>query len=141
MKFSGILSETNLHIIVQNMNAVDTENENKRNIIDVVSNVVYLYQDYFNKLSIKEKIEAMSIVALIFNTLLDEEINPLTKRYTLKALEYFNNNVLDEPEEKGCEMYDEYNRCCMWDRLEKIVTFPWEKEADPVIEECLEEMP
>ncbi|HHV99986.1 MAG TPA: hypothetical protein GXX36_10540 [Clostridiaceae bacterium] len=125
------------------MNAVDTENENKRNIIDVVSNVVYLYQDYFNKLSIKEKIEAMSIVALIFNTLLDEEINPLTKRYTLKALKCFNDNIINEPEDKGCEceMYDEYNQCCMWDRLEKVVTFPWEKEVDPIIEDCLSEMP
>jgi len=41
----------------------------------------------------------------------------------------------------GCPMWDELHKCCMWERMEKIIRFPWEKEADPVIEECLEEMP
>jgi hypothetical protein len=30
----------------------------------------------------------------------------------------------------------------MWERMERIYRFPWEKkEVDPVIEACLEEMP
>lgn len=42
----------------------------------------------------------------------------------------------------GCPMWDELHKCCMWDRMEKIFRYPWEeKETDPVIEECLEEMP
>lgn len=45
--------------------------------------------------------------------------------------------------EKGCPWYDEYNRCCMWDRMEKIFRYPWEetRKVDPVVQECLEEMP
>lgn len=29
-------------------------------------------------------------------------------------------------QDSGCELYDEYNRCCMLDRIEKILTLPWE---------------
>lgn len=45
--------------------------------------------------------------------------------------------------EKGCPWFDEYNGCCMWDRIEKIFCFPWEKpgkEIDKVTELCLEDM-
>lgn len=42
----------------------------------------------------------------------------------------------------GCPWYDEYSQCCMWERMERIYRFPWEKkEVDLVIKECLEEMP
>lgn len=48
--------------------------------------------------------------------------------------------------EIGCPMWDEYNQCCMWNRIEKIFQFPWEdketmKETMEVYKECMEEMP
>ncbi len=36
-----------------------------------------------------------------------------------------------------CEMYDEYNACCMWNRIEKIFKYSWEE----TINACFEEMP
>lgn len=38
----------------------------------------------------------------------------------------------------GCDWYDEYNQCCMWERMEKIFRYPWEEKAP---EECFEDMP
>lgn len=29
--------------------------------------------------------------------------------------------------EAGCEMWDGYHGCCMWERIEKIIRYEWEK--------------
>lgn len=118
MKFQDILSQTDIDIISHNLNAVDADNDVKRNLVDTVCNVVFLYRDYFGKLSVKERIETVSVVALIFDVLLDKEINPLAAEYTRKALKCFNNCVFDES--KGCPLYDEMHECCALERMEKI---------------------
>lgn len=40
----------------------------------------------------------------------------------------------------GCPMWDEFNGCCMWERIEKIFQTVWECE-DEIVEACFEEMP
>ena len=42
----------------------------------------------------------------------------------------------DSLERDGCQLFDEYNQCCMLDRIETIVTdpkiesYPWEKAGE-----------
>lgn len=36
----------------------------------------------------------------------------------------------DAYEDSGCQLYDEYNKCCMLDRIEKIIILPWEKAGE-----------
>lgn len=139
-KFDGILSQENMDIIVAIMNVVDVPKKHKIHLIESVCNVVYIYQDYFNKLKKKEKIEAINVVALVFNTLLDSEINPLASKYTLKAIYAFNNNVFVPENIPECEMWDGYNKACMFERTEKIFRFPWEEKFQ-INQDCFEEMP
>lgn len=38
-----------------------------------------------------------------------------------------------------CPKWDEYHKCCMWERIEKIFPEVWEKERK-LINACLDEM-
>jgi len=117
MKFSGILPEIDLEIINRNANVVNTNNRTKRDLEGVISNVFYLCHKYIGRLSLKSKIDAVSVTMLAFNTLLDREINPLAAEYTRKALECFNNCIFDE------EMYstwDELHGCDIFERMEVL---------------------
>jgi hypothetical protein len=127
MKFHGILPDMDIEIINHNMNAVDTDNRTKQNLKDTVSNVFFLYQDYIRKLSIKEKIEAASVLALTFNALLDPEINPFAAYHIRTALDCFNNNILTEEQ---FATWDELNGCDIFERMERIGGAGNEKMAD-----------
>lgn len=106
-----------IEIIVHNMNAVDTDNRTKGNLKDVICNVFYCYHDYIKKLSIKEKIEAASVLALTFNLLLDTEINPFAAYHIRTALDCFNNNILTEEQ---FATWDELNGCDIFERMEVL---------------------
>lgn len=127
MKFHGILPDMDIEIINHNMNAVDTDNRTKQNLKDTVNNVFFLYQDYIRKLSIKEKIEAASVLALTFNALLDLEINPLAAYHIRTALDCFNNNILTEEQ---FATWDELNGCDIFERMERLGGEGNEKVAD-----------
>lgn len=32
-----------------------------------------------------------------------------------------------------CQLYDEYNKCCMLQRIEIIVTYPWERNGEEYV--------
>jgi hypothetical protein len=117
MKFHGILPDMDIEIINHNMNAVDTDNRTKQNLKDAVNNVFFLYQDYIRKLSIKEKIEAVSILALTFNILLDREINPMTADFIRKSLDCFNNCIFDQIQ---FSTWDELHGCDIFERMEVL---------------------
>ena len=127
MKFFDILSEMDLDIISNNINVVDADNRVKQNLIDTISNVFFLYSGYINKLSIKEKIEAASVLALTFNALLDPEINPFAAYHIRTALDCFNNNILTEEQ---FATWDELNGCDIFERMERIGGVGNEKMAD-----------
>jgi hypothetical protein len=127
MKFHGILPDMDIEIINHNMNAVDTDNRTKQNLKDTVSNVFFLYQDYIRKLSIKEKIEAASVLALTFNALLDPEISPFAAYHIRTALDCFNNNILTKEQ---FATWDELNGCDIFERMERIWGAGNEKMAD-----------
>jgi len=127
MKFHGILPDMDIEIINHNMNAVDTDNRTKQNLKDTVSNVFFLYQDYIRKLSIKEKIEAASVLALTFNILLDREINPMTADFIRKSLDCFNNCIFDQIQ---FSTWDELHGCDIFERMERLGGEGNEKVAD-----------
>jgi len=127
MKFFDILSEMDLDIISHNINVVDADNRVKQNLIDTISNVFFLYSGYINKLSIKEKIEAVSILALTFNILLDREINPMTADFIRKSLDCFNNCIFDQIQ---FSTWDELHGCDIFERMERLGGEGNEKVAD-----------
>ena len=93
-KFQGILSEENMNVVVTVMSAVDSIPEKQMiNLVESVCNVVYCHENYFNTLSDDDKIKSITMVALTFNILLDEEINPLAKKYFMLGINAFNNNI------------------------------------------------
>lgn len=44
----------------------------------------------------------------------------------------------DTYDDSGCQLYDEYNKCCMLDRIEIIIpepavaSYPWEKAGETI---------
>lgn len=92
-KFHGILTEENLDIVTSTLSAISVPEKQKITLAEVISNIIYLYKSYFDSLNTKEKINAMAMVAFVFDTLLDAEINPLAKKYITLGLNAFNNNI------------------------------------------------
>jgi len=92
-KFHGILTEENLDIVTSTLSAISVPEKQKINLIETISNIIYIYENYFNSLDTKEKINALAMVAFVFDTLLDAEINPLAKKYITLGLNAFNNNI------------------------------------------------
>jgi hypothetical protein len=94
-KLDGIVTKENMDIIASMISVLEIPQALKINLVESVANVVYLYPKFFNKLTEKEKVEAMGTMALFFNTLLDKEINPLAAKLFTRAINAFNNNILD----------------------------------------------
>jgi hypothetical protein len=92
-KFTELLTEENMDIVVSALSIVETEEVHKFNLIESIANVVYCSQDYFNTFSIDEKIDVMAMIAITFDTLLDVKINPLAAKHIKIALGAFNNNI------------------------------------------------
>lgn len=93
-KFQGILSEENMNVVVTVMSVVDSIPEKQMiNLVESVCNVVYCHENYFDTLSVDDKIKSITMVALTFNILLDEEINPSAKKYFTLGINAFNNNI------------------------------------------------
>ena len=92
-KFHGILSNENLDIVVSSLSVITIPEKQKINLIETISNIIYLYENYFDSMDTKEKINAMAMVAFVFDTLLDTEINPVAKKYIMLGINAFNNNI------------------------------------------------
>lgn len=92
-KFHGILTEENMDIVVSTLSIIDIPEKQKMNLIETMANVVYLYQEYFNSLPTKEKMSAMGLLTMVFDTLLDKDINPLAAQYISRGISAFNNNI------------------------------------------------
>lgn len=93
-KFQGILSEENMDVVVKVMSGLDIIPKKQMiNLIESICNVVYCHENYFDTLSVDEKIKSITMLALTFNIFLDEEINPLAKKYFTLGINAFNNNI------------------------------------------------
>jgi hypothetical protein len=92
MKYEGILTEDNADMVSM-LGVINLPEAQKINLIETIAHIVYTHEERFNKLSEKEKIESLTLVTLVFDTLLDAEINPLARKHTLKALNCFNNCI------------------------------------------------
>lgn len=92
-KFDTILSSENLDVVTTIISTVDVPERQKINLIESIANVVYCHEGYFNTLSLDEKIKSITMVALTFSVLLDEEINPYSAKHIMIGISAFNNNI------------------------------------------------
>lgn len=92
-KFEGIITEENMQVVTSVMSVVEVAEKSKINLIETIANVVYCHEDHFNTLTLDEKIKAITMVALTFNMLLDEDINPFAKKHITLGVNAFNNNI------------------------------------------------
>lgn len=90
-KFKDIISDENLEIITSILSQID--NPRKIDFIETVSNIIYLHEKKFDTMDNKTKIDALVILALVFDVLLDKEINPYSAKLIEKAIRAFNNNI------------------------------------------------
>lgn len=92
-KFKSILSTEDMDVVAAIMSTVDTSEKQKINLIETVANVVYCHEEYFDKLTLDEKIKSITMVALTFSVLLDEEINPYAAKHISLGVNAYNNNI------------------------------------------------
>lgn len=95
-KFDGLISVEDQEIVQSVFCNVD--NECALDIVESIENIVYLHQRYFGGMTLETKLEAFIMLATVLQTLLDEEINPLARYYTIKAFKVFNNNIFEVKE-------------------------------------------
>jgi hypothetical protein len=103
-KFEGILTNEDKDIIVSTLGVINLSEKQKINLVESVMTAIYKYSDYFTILDLRQKVEALTIMALVFDTFLDAEINPLARQYFLKGFNYFNNNILDDIAGGACHV-------------------------------------
>lgn len=94
-KFHGIIIEEDKDIVVSSLSAIEIPMKQKINLIEVILNVMHMYDTYFATLSTNEKLKSMAVVTLIFDTLLDKDLNPLAAKYVMRGVYALNNNILD----------------------------------------------
>lgn len=92
-KFESVLSEENMEVVTTIMSTVDVSEKQKINLIESIANVVYCHENYFDTLALDEKIKSITMVALTFSVLLDEEINPYAAKHISLGVNAFNNNI------------------------------------------------
>ncbi len=105
-KFDGILTKEDQETIQSVFVNLAQDTKDKINIVETMENVYYLHQStFFDTLTNDEKLKVYIGIAITFDTLLDEQINPLTKKYILKGIDCFNNNIFYSVKggvENGC---------------------------------------
>ena len=92
-KFDEIISDENMEIVTTVMSTVEADEKQKINLIETIANVVYCHEDWFEKLTIDEKIKVITFSALTFNMLFDKEINPYAANRIKIGVHAFNNNI------------------------------------------------
>jgi hypothetical protein len=92
-KFDEIVSRENLDLIIATIGQVEGTETQKTNLVETIINILGPHQAYFNTLSETSKLETLFVVTIIFDTLLDKEINPHTANLLRKAISAFNNNI------------------------------------------------
>lgn len=92
-KFESILSTEDMDVVTTIMSTVDTSEKQKINLIETIANVVYCHEQYFDSLTLDEKIKSITMVALTFSVLLDQEINPYAAKHVILGISAFNNNI------------------------------------------------
>lgn len=90
-KLDGILSTDDKDIIVGMLSVIDLPEKQKLNLIESVITAIHIPR--FTRLEEKEKLEVITFITLIFDSFLDPKINPLARKYFLKGLACYNNNV------------------------------------------------
>lgn len=118
-KFNEIISRDDQEVIQSIFSILDIRYSHKVNIVETLENIVYLHPTHFKSLTKKEKITIFTTLLIIVDTLIDEEINPLSKKLLLQTFNCFNNNIFSNYE-STCDAWDEYNQRCMLDNVEKI---------------------
>ena len=94
-KFDEIVSQENLDMIIAIVGQVEGTKVQKTNLVETIINILGPHQTYFNTLSETSKSQALIVVTLIFNTLLDKEINPHAANLLRKGINAFNNNIFN----------------------------------------------
>jgi len=95
-KFTGIISDENIDVVVSVLNAIEIPERDKINLIESICNIVYVHEKHFDKFSVEQKVNMIMMVTFVFDSLLDKEINPLSSKLILKGLNCFNNNIFGE---------------------------------------------
>jgi len=94
-KFDGIVSEENLEIIDATIGQMDLPEQQKKNLVETVANIIYLNEKFFDSMDLHTKVYALLAITLTFDTLMDELINPYAARLLHRAINAFNNNIFD----------------------------------------------
>jgi len=92
-KFDEIVSRENLDLIIATIGQEEGTETQKTNLVETIINILGPHQGYFNTLSETSKSYALFVVAIIFDTLLDKEINPHAANLFRKAIAAFKNNI------------------------------------------------
>lgn len=93
-KFNKVIPKKEQEIIQSVFVNLAETTKDKINIVETMENIYYLHQDtFFNTLTREEKIKVYIGMSIFIDTFLDEEMNPLVQRHTLRAFDCFNNNI------------------------------------------------
>lgn len=134
-KFDGILTNEDKDLIVGILSAISLKKKHKINFIESIMTILYTHEDYFKRLTQEEKIKALSLLTIVFDTLTDAEINPLASKSIIKGLMCYNNNVLDIAD-STCPTWDEQREQCALENMEKILQTPYRDTALGNYENC-----
>jgi ABC-type histidine transport system ATPase subunit len=92
-KLSGIVTEEDIVLVNSTIGQIQLPEAQKIDLIETVLTILYRSRKFYDRMTEKEKVEALTLLTLFADTMLSA--NPLAGRHFMKSVRCFNRNIFD----------------------------------------------
>ncbi|MFA5714958.1 MAG: hypothetical protein WC998_04425 [Candidatus Paceibacterota bacterium] len=92
-KLSGIITEEDIILVNSTIGQIQLPEAQKIDLIETVLTILYRSRKFYDRMTEKEKVEALTLLTLFADTLLN--VNPLAGKHLMKSVRCFNQNIFD----------------------------------------------
>lgn len=92
-KLSGIVTEEDIVLVNSTIGQIKLPEAQKIDLIETVLTIIYRSRKFYNRMTEKEKMEALTLLTLFADSMLN--VNSLSGRYFTKSFRCFNQNIFD----------------------------------------------